>query len=152
MGNRDFCIKTLFSAKPCDNNYFLRYSTFCVIKKWIHSRIGQCVWPGRPARIHDNFWQHWPIEVKVCTYKRLIEISVEFEDENDWSNPSWVIARSVIISYTFLWRYRPILSFIKKKLQFLSHKTSTIIYHSIENFTGYKMVYETLRKICEFLL
>ncbi len=35
--------------------------------------------------------------MKFCAQNRLIDISVEFEDENDWSTPSWFIAKNVII-------------------------------------------------------
>ena len=41
---------------------------------------------GRPAvRLHDNSSQLHSIELKFCTQNCLINISVEFEDENDRS-------------------------------------------------------------------
>src|ERR1700722_9902710 len=54
----------------------------------------------RPSvRIHDNSSKAHPIVMKFCTQNCLINISVEFEDENDWSRPSRVIAKNVIIFY-----------------------------------------------------
>ena len=118
-------------------------STFCVLKKWVHSRIGQCVRPS--GRLHDNSSKAHPIVMKFCTQNCLINISVEFEDENDSSRNGWVIAKNDIISYAFLCEHWPIPLFVKT---IVSHnkKKPTIIYHSIENFTSYKMVYKTLRK------
>ena len=54
---------------------------FCVLKKSVHSRIGQCVRPV--VRLHDNSSQLHPTELKCCAQNYLIIISVEFEDEND---------------------------------------------------------------------
>ena len=71
---------------------------FCVLKKWGHSRIGQCVRPS--GRIHDNSSQLHPIELKFCTQISLINISVEFEDENDPSRNDWAIEKIVIIDQT----------------------------------------------------
>ena len=117
---------------------------FCVLKKWVHYRIGQCVRPA--VRLHDNSSKAHPIVMKFCTQNCLINISVEFEDEKDWSRPSRVIAKNVIISYGFLCKNWPHLVFGETFSSHNQNKTSTIIYHSIENFTGYKMVYKTLRK------
>jgi hypothetical protein len=37
--------------------------SFCVLKKWVHYRIGQWV---RPAdRLHDNSWEYEPIVMKI---------------------------------------------------------------------------------------
>jgi len=46
-----------------------------------------------PGRIHDNSSKANPIVMKFCAWNRLIDISVEFEDENDWSTPSWFMAK-----------------------------------------------------------
>jgi hypothetical protein len=77
---------------------FLRKSCFCVLKKWVHSRIGQCVRPS--VRLHDNSSQLHSIELKFCAQTCLINISVEFEDENDPSRNGWVIEKIVIIDQT----------------------------------------------------
>ena len=71
---------------------------FCVLKKWVHSRIGQCVRPA--VRLHDNSSQLHPIELKFCAHNCLSNISVEFEDENDPSRNGWVIEKIVIIDQT----------------------------------------------------
>ena len=56
---------------------------------------------GRPSgRLHDNSSQLHPIELKLCTQNCLINISVEFEDENDPSRNDWAIEKIVIIDQT----------------------------------------------------
>ena len=76
---------------------------FCVLKKWVHSRIGQCVRPsvrpsGRPAgRLHDNFWKNSPIVMKFSTQHYLINISLEFEDGHDSSRIYWFSAGTTVI-------------------------------------------------------
>ena len=52
------------------------------------------------GRIHDNSSQLHPIELKFCTQNCLINISVEFEDENDPSRNDWAIEKIVIIDQT----------------------------------------------------
>ncbi len=53
---------------------------------------------GRPSvRLSDNAPRANPIVMKFFALNRLIDISVEFEDEHDWSTPSWFIAKNVII-------------------------------------------------------
>ena len=54
------------------------------------------------GRLHDNSSQVHPIELKFCIQNCLINISVEFEDENDLSRIYRVIAKNVIISRAFL--------------------------------------------------
>jgi hypothetical protein len=55
----------------------------------------------RPSgRIHDNSSQLHPIELKFCTQNCLINISVEFEDENDPPRNGWAIEKIVIIHLT----------------------------------------------------
>ncbi len=49
------------------------------------------------GRLSDNSAKAYPIVMKFCAQNRLIDISVEFEDENDWSTPSRFIAKNVII-------------------------------------------------------
>ncbi len=49
------------------------------------------------VRLHDKASRANPIVMKFCAQNRLIDISVEFKDENDWSTPSWFIAENVII-------------------------------------------------------
>ena len=48
------------------------------------------------GRLHDNFWKESPITMKFSTQFSLKNISVEFEDENDWPSHCWVIAKIVI--------------------------------------------------------
>ena len=62
------------------------------------TKIGQCVRPS--VRLSDNSSQFHPIELKFCTQNCLINISVEFEDENDPSRNGWVIEKIVIIDRT----------------------------------------------------
>ena len=71
---------------------------------------------GRPAvRLHDNFWKAHPIGLKFCTQNCLINISVEFEDENDPSRNDWAIEKIVIIDQTIPeGEYRDV--FFKKKI------------------------------------
>jgi hypothetical protein len=97
----------IFSDRICRTNRIFRFSrivvtvcqqnknsAFCVLKKWVHSRIGQY---GRPS-------------VNTITLQRLIRLWWNFvhrtvllisrsreEDENDWSTPSWFIAKNVVI-------------------------------------------------------
>ena len=52
------------------------------------------------VRLHDNSSQFHPIELKFCAHNCLINISVEFEDENDPSRNGWVIEKIVIIDQT----------------------------------------------------
>ena len=55
----------------------------------------------RPSvRLLNNSPQVHPIELKFCTQNCLINISVEFEDENDPSRNGWVIEKIVIIDQT----------------------------------------------------
>jgi hypothetical protein len=42
------------------------------------------------VRLHDNSSKAHPTVMKFCT---------QFEDENDWSKPSKIVAKNVIISY-----------------------------------------------------
>ena len=56
---------------------------------------------GRPSvRLHDNFRKKSQIVVKFSAQFSLINISVEFEDENDPSRNSWAIEKIVIIDQT----------------------------------------------------
>ena len=55
--------------------------SFCVLKKRVHSRIGQCVRPS--VRLHDNSSQLHSIELKFCAQNCLINILVELKDEKD---------------------------------------------------------------------
>ena len=73
-------------------------ATFCVLKNWVHYRIGQCVRPS--IRLHDNSSQLHSIELKFSTQFSLINVSVEFEDENDPSRNDWAIEKIVIINQT----------------------------------------------------
>ncbi len=98
------------------------------------------------CRLHDYFWKAHPIVMKFCTHNCLINISVEFEDENDSPKICRVIAKNVIIFYAFLYKHWPIPIFANNFSVIIKITTITVIYHSIENFTGYKMVYKTLRK------
>ena len=54
------------------------------------------------VRLHDNSSKAHPIVMKFCTQNCLINISVEFEDENDSSKNGLVIAKNVIISWACL--------------------------------------------------
>jgi hypothetical protein len=55
----------------------------------------------RPSvRLSDNSSQLHPIELKFCVQNYLINISVEFEDENDPSRNGWVIEKIVIFDQT----------------------------------------------------
>jgi hypothetical protein len=117
--------------------------SFCVLKKWVHYRISRCVRPS--SRLHDNSSKAHLIAMKFCTQNCLINISVEFEDENDSSRNGLFIAKNVIIFYAFLYKHWPIPIFANTFSVIIKITTITIIYHSIENFTGYKMVYGTLR-------
>ena len=51
-------------------------------------------------RLHDNSELTYWIEAKLCIQNSLINISVEFEDENDQSRKDRVIAGMVIIVQT----------------------------------------------------
>ena len=80
-------------------------SFFSVLKKWVHfynRSVCPSVRPSvRPAgRLHDNSSQLHSIELKFCAHNCLINISVEFEDENDPSRNGWVIEKIVIIDQT----------------------------------------------------
>ncbi len=70
----------------------------CVLKKWVHSRIGQCVRPS--VRLHDKSSQLHSIELKFCAQNCLMNISVELEDEKDPSGNGWVIEKIFIIDQT----------------------------------------------------
>ena len=61
----------------------------CVLKKWIHSRVDQCVHVNRC--LHNSLWQWRPIELKFHAQHCLISISVEFDDERDSSTDGWVV-------------------------------------------------------------
>ena len=65
-----------FASNPW--NYFV---FFCVLKKWVHPIIGQCVRPS--DRLHDNFRTETPIDLKFSAEFNLINISVKFEDGPD---------------------------------------------------------------------
>ena len=54
------------------------------------------------GRLHDNLWKSHPIVMKFSIELYLINISPEFEDENDSSRNDWVIAKNVIISAYFM--------------------------------------------------
>ena len=84
----------------------------------------------------------WNFSLQNC----LINISVEFEDENDSPTICRVIAKNVIIFYAFLYKHWPIPIFANTFSVIIKITTTTIIYYSIENFTGCKMVYKTLRE------
>ena len=72
---------------------FLVYS-----KSEYTTRISQYVRPV--GRLHDNSSILHPIKLKFCTQNCLINISVEFEDENDPSRNGWVIEKIAIIHPT----------------------------------------------------
>ncbi len=92
----------------------------------------------RPAgRLHDNFWKAHPIAMKFSTQHYLIKISVEFEDQNNSSRIYWVTARNIIIFCSLLCKYWHIAN---QNFCHSQNETSTILYHSIENFMGYKMM------------
>jgi hypothetical protein len=110
----------------------------------VHSRIGQYVRPA--GRIHDNSWNVSPIVVKFSTQNFLINISVEFEDENDWSRNGLVIAQKCHYFLCFSIQTLTYPDFHKHFSVIIKITTTTIIYRAIENFMGYKMVYKTLRK------
>ena len=70
----------------------------------------------RPSvRLHDNSSQLHPIELKFCTQNCLINISVEFEDENDPSRNNWAIEKIVIIDQTIPEGGRGYRDFFQKK-------------------------------------
>jgi hypothetical protein len=52
------------------------------------------------GRLHDNASQLHSIQVRFRAQKYLMNISVEFEDENDPSRNGWVIEKIVIIDQT----------------------------------------------------
>ena len=68
-------------------------------KSGYNTRIGQRV--RLSGRLHDHFRKESQIVVKFSTQFSLINISVEFEDEPDWTSPSWVIAKILIVPYGF---------------------------------------------------
>ena len=70
---------------------------FVYSKKWVHSKIGQCVRPA--VRLHDNSRKTHPIVMKILPQLYLINISVEFEDEPNLPRIYWVSARSILIFY-----------------------------------------------------
>ncbi len=107
-------------------------------------RIGQCVRPA--GRLHDNFWKANPIVVKFFTQHYLKNISLEFEDENNSSRIYWVTGRNIIIFYSLLCKYWPIPICANQNFCHSQNETSTIIYHSIENFMGYKMMLNCMGK------
>ena len=84
--------------EQCRNSILKHRDPFCVLKKWLHSRIGQCVRPA--GRRHDNSSQLHPIELKFCAHNCFINISVEFEDEKDPSKNGLVIGKIVIFDKT----------------------------------------------------
>ena len=84
--------------------------------------------------------------LKFCTQHYLIHTSVEFEDENNSSRIYWVTARNIIIFYSFLCKYWPIPIFANQNFCQSQNETSTIKYHSIENFMGYKMMLTCMGK------
>jgi hypothetical protein len=112
-------------------------ANFCVLKKWVHSRIGQCV---RPSVYTITLEKLVRFLMKFCTQIYLINISLEFEDENNSSRIYWVTARNIIIFYSLLCNYWPIPIFANQNFCHSQNEISTIIYHSIENFMGYTMM------------
>jgi hypothetical protein len=52
------------------------------------------------GHVHDNSSQLHPIELKFCAQNRLINISVEFEDEKDPSRNGCVIEKTVNFDQT----------------------------------------------------
>jgi hypothetical protein len=69
-------------------------SCFCVLKKWVHYRTGQCVRPSVYTITLQRFIRLWWNFVHRIV---LLESRSREEDENDWSTVSWVIAKHVII-------------------------------------------------------
>jgi len=45
------------------------------------------------GRLHDNVWKAHPIVMEFSTELYLINISAEFEDENDSSRNGWFIPK-----------------------------------------------------------
>jgi hypothetical protein len=102
--------------------------------------------PVRPAlntiTLQRIIWLWWNFSTQNC----LINISVEFKDDNDSPKICRVIAKSLIIFYPFLYKHWPIPIVTNPLSIIIKITTTTIIYHSIENFTGCKMLYKTLRE------
>ncbi len=71
---------------------------FVYSKSEYTSIIGLCVRPA--GRLHDNSSQLHSIELKLCAHNCLINISVEFEDENDLLRNGWVIEKIAIFGQT----------------------------------------------------
>jgi hypothetical protein len=51
------------------------------------------------GRLHDYSWKAHSIVMKFSTQLYLINISLEFEDENNLSRIYWVTPRNIIIFY-----------------------------------------------------
>ena len=92
------------------------------------------------GRLHDNFWKNSPIVMKFSTQHYLINISLEFEDEPNSPRIYWVSASSILIFYRTLCKYWSMRIFVNQSFCYSQTETSIIIYHSIENFKGYKMM------------
>ncbi len=71
-----------------------RLFRFCVLKKWVHYRIGQYVRPAVYTITLQGLIRLWRnfVQRTVSSISRSRE-----EDEKDWSTPSWFIAKNVII-------------------------------------------------------
>jgi hypothetical protein len=68
-------------------NFFYKLRFLCTQK--VSTLLESVSVAGRPAvRMHDNFRKECQIVVKFSTQFSLINISVEFEDEPDWTSPS----------------------------------------------------------------
>ncbi len=112
-------IAILLLTKPPLHFFLLTYSTFfyfiffiSFFSFFVYSKSGYTIESvsvsGRPSvRLHDNASKANPIVMKFCAQNRLIDISVEFEDENDWPTPSWFIAKNVIILVGLFHRVPP---------------------------------------------
>ncbi len=120
-----FCFLFFISSSTLRHNWlvqctyfflllFLEFYPIIVYSKSKYALESVSVRPS--SRLHDNSWKPNPIVMKFCTQNYLINISVEFEDENNSSRICWVTVENVIIFYSFLWKYWPIPIFVKKFL------------------------------------
>ena len=79
------------------NDLFFDKNSFCVLKKWVHYRIGQCVRPSvNTITLHNYIRLSWKFVHRIVS-----SISREREeDENDPSRNDWVIEKIVIVDQT----------------------------------------------------
>ena len=88
--------------------------------------------------------------MKFSTQHYLINISVQFEDEPNSRRICWVSASSILNFYRILCKYWSMTIFVNQSFCHSKNETSTIIYHSIENFMGYKIMLNCRGKYAAF--